>query len=95
MLSTLTKIVIYVKGEYKHFKFMLLFIHLLYLIWGKTLCFNRLRGTSWLWYWCWQNFWMWHFLLTLQNDSHFAFILINYESVKFFLKFFPLFLKVF
>jgi len=31
--------------------FMLLFIHLLYLIWEKTLCFNCFRGTSRLWCW--------------------------------------------
>jgi len=53
-----------VKGEYKSIQaypldvfnllkvyklFMLLFIHLLYLIWEKTLCFNCLRGTLQLW----------------------------------------------
>jgi len=52
--------------------FMLLFIQLLYLIWGKTLCFNRLRGISRLWCWCWKNFSVWHFLRTLHSNSLFA-----------------------
>jgi len=54
------------KGEYKRIQacpleffllkiynlFMLLFIHLLYLIWEETLCFNCLRRTLRLWGWC-------------------------------------------
>jgi len=50
---------------------MLLFIHLLYLILAKTLCFNCLKGTLWLWFWCWKTF-GWHFLCTLQSDFPFV-----------------------
>jgi len=75
-----------VKGEYKPIQachldffllkiyslFMLLFIHLLYLILGKTLCFNCLRGTLRLWCWCSNKIWVWYFLRTLQSNSPFA-----------------------
>jgi len=55
--------------------FMLLFIHLLYLIWGKTLCFNCFKETSQLWCWCWKNFWVWYFVTHLTKPLSFCSIL--------------------
>jgi len=81
------KIFICVKGEYKPIQpcpldvfffiestqFVYIIVYTLaILIWGKTLSFNCLRETLKLWCWCWKNFWVWHFLRTLQIDSPFA-----------------------
>jgi len=71
-----------VKGEYKLIQAYPLDFFLKYTVFyvivytlaifnlGKNIMFHLfkrdLRG------WCWQNFWVWHFLHTLQSDSPLA-----------------------
>jgi len=74
--------------------FLILFIHLLYLICRKILCFNCLRGPHNCGVDGEKNFGT-TFFTHITKRLSFCSILINYESVNFFLKFSPFFFEVF
>jgi len=39
---------------------------------GENIMFQLFKRDLTIVVWCWTNFWVWHFLRTLQNDYAFA-----------------------